>query len=391
MASDSQLCIVCLKDNAKLCSRCRNIRYCSKDCQKNDRKIHRLLCSDYASFDASSRPSDDHFQAIIFPVEEFEPKFVWMQCQDGKYQHPIVDSFFGSNFQSESLQIQSIQNNGLLKRKLSDTIHLAYCNFSTTGGLLTNLCISSNIPYAKAGHDPGWRGPVIAYGTVGVDLEEATCRDLTMTDFKHIADHFLWYEHKAPAIEGDLGCIEGVRVNCVGDRDLRRQLYEPVKVPSTDIIFSIHESPRIAEILGLPVFTRKYPPNPLWMAHRQKFDNQDATWLHLCADPDSQDFGWAPQRWQAGSAGSFLMVRQDRKPLHPHHAEALCQYCMNYCQPSFEDVLERERGRINPKLRTEALNKINRKNFIMLAWENDIIGLKRQFNQVADEPNPFDI
>nr|XP_018899926.1 PREDICTED: ubiquitin carboxyl-terminal hydrolase 19-like [Bemisia tabaci] len=82
MASDSQSCIVCLKDNAKLCSRCRNLRYCSKDCQKNDRKIHRLLCSDYASFDASSRPSDNHFRAIIFPVEEFEPKFVWMQCQD---------------------------------------------------------------------------------------------------------------------------------------------------------------------------------------------------------------------------------------------------------------------------------------------------------------------
>jgi hypothetical protein len=51
-------------------------------------------------------------------------------------------------------------------------------------------------------------------------------------------------------------------------------------------------------------------------------DNQITTYLNI--DPES---GFAPMEWQAGSIGTVVVARKDRKPLLVHHLEGVWMYC----------------------------------------------------------------
>jgi hypothetical protein len=69
--------------------------------------------------------------------------------------------------------------------------------------------------------------------------------------------------------------------------------FEVVEIPSTDPIFSKHDISDIAKRIGLPIFTGRCLPDPKWandqdnkiFEHQSPFNNQDATFLHLCCDP----------------------------------------------------------------------------------------------------------
>ncbi|KAK6506206.1 hypothetical protein TWF506_011125 [Arthrobotrys conoides] len=147
--------------------------------------------------------------------------------------------------------------------------------------------------------------------------------------------------------------IKGVRVNCLGDHEkCHRPRYEPVEIPITDPIFSkqVQSTSDIADRLGIPLFTRQCPRNPLWADSGESSSsgmgfasNQEAAFLHLSCNPTEKfnpvalgtfGFGWAPEKWQY-SPGSFIAVRQDKKPLDPLHMEALCKYCLDHVQPLF--------------------------------------------------------
>ncbi|KAF3184137.1 hypothetical protein TWF751_000134 [Orbilia oligospora] len=145
--------------------------------------------------------------------------------------------------------------------------------------------------------------------------------------------------------------VKGVRVNCIGDIEkCYRPKYEPVEIPLNDPIFSknIHSSSDITARLGIPLFTRQCPQNPIWADSKESSSglgfasNQEAAFLHLSCNPNEAfdpaggtfGFGWAPQKWQY-TPGSFIAVRQDKKPLDPVHMEALCSYCIDHAQPLF--------------------------------------------------------
>ena len=65
-------------------------------------------------------------------------------------------------------------------------------------------------------------------------------------------------------------------------------------------------------------------------------ENQAATFLHLCTDPGSEDWGWAPMSWQ-NCVGSVIVVRADRKDLAPQHVEVLSHFCQFKMGDLFED------------------------------------------------------
>ena len=76
----SSLCILCNKTNAQFCKRCKSTCYCSKECQQTDWPTHKL-CASFPSFDPLSRPSNEHFRAILFSVDDTKPKFIWLYCK----------------------------------------------------------------------------------------------------------------------------------------------------------------------------------------------------------------------------------------------------------------------------------------------------------------------
>lgn len=102
---------------------------------------------------------------------------------------------------------------------------------------------------------------------VGLGINQTACKDLDMTDFRHITDHFLSYGYTPTLVTQQTTgiMVKGTRINCLGDQKmLNKPHFEAVEVSSTDPIFSNHDTSDIAERIGLPIFTRRCPPNPRW-------------------------------------------------------------------------------------------------------------------------------
>lgn len=252
---------MCNKSDSFLCNRCKSARYCSKSCQQADWPTHKLLCANFSTFDPSSRPSNDHIQAILFPVEDKKPKIVWLHCkwndddEDERYQFAEFEPFFGPDTLTGRLLIQY---NPVLKRKLSDTICITHRETFLVDGSKANRSIASITALEPERWHHDWRGTIIAYGMIGLDYNETTYRDLSMNDFRHITDFFLSHNSDpSPVTQQPVGTkVEGVRINCLGDQKmLNRPHFEAVEVYSTDPIFSKHDTSDIANRIGLPVFT----------------------------------------------------------------------------------------------------------------------------------------
>ncbi|KAK6346155.1 hypothetical protein TWF730_010487 [Orbilia blumenaviensis] len=171
--------------------------------------------------------------------------------------------------------------------------------------------------------------------------------------------------------------VKGVRVNCEGDHSkCHRPKYEPIQVPLTDPIFKGHDTSDIAQRIGIPLFTRKYPPNPIWEGQGSSASSTEAAFLHLSCDPDQESdldgtgaygFGWAPAKWQ-NSPGSILVVRQDKKPIEPSHVEALCKYCFEHAGP----LLSHSQGEYfpdEPLSKEAALSMICRPTFSIFWYQ----------------------
>lgn len=194
---------MCNKSTVHVCNQCKNARYCSTTCQQADWPTHKLLCAAFSHFDALSRPTDEHVRAIFFPVGEMIPKFIWLHCEwhdedDGRYQYPKTRPLLGSE---AFLGHISIQYNSVLKRELSDTIYVCHRDTFLIDGSKANKSISG-ITTTTPGQYYDWRGPFIAYGKVGIGFYKPACKDLDMTDFRHITDFFVSYGQKrAPAAQ----------------------------------------------------------------------------------------------------------------------------------------------------------------------------------------------
>jgi len=119
----------------------------------------------------------------------------------------------------------------------------------------------------------------------GLGIDQIDCRDLDMNDFRHIPDYSLSYGYiPGPATQQS---VKGVKINCIGDQKMsNKPNFEAVEIPSTDPIFSTHDTSDITKRIGFPIFTRHCLPDPKWANHQDSkifehqipFNNQDATW-----------------------------------------------------------------------------------------------------------------
>lgn len=186
---DSLLCTFCDKHGAHLCGRCESVRYCSEECQKADWPIHKLLCKAFSDFDVSTRETSKHFRAFSFPINE-KPKVIWIHCErdsDG-YQQAQTDSLPGVE---HGLGHTPIQYNGRLGRELPDTLYICARDTFLIDGSMPNKGVGAIMASQPGGKRYYWRGPFVAYGKRGLDMDQRECRDLDMKDFRHLADFFL--------------------------------------------------------------------------------------------------------------------------------------------------------------------------------------------------------
>lgn len=171
------------------------------------------------------------------------------------YQNPKVESLLGLETPPGYSQVQY---NAVLKRTLSNTIHVYYRDDFLVDGSTPSKSVAA-ITTTKSGYSYDWRGPIIASGMVGLGIDQTFCKDLDMNDFRHVADYFISYGHElAPANLHSIGIkVKGVRINCIGDEKMGdKPHFERVEIPLTDPIFSYHDTSDIAERIGLPILTR---------------------------------------------------------------------------------------------------------------------------------------
>lgn len=128
MAYSDSLCANCPEPHSKLCAGCQAIHYCSKECQKADRSTHKLLCSSFKEFEATKKPTKDHWRAILFPIDEQKPRFIWVvgewQIFLGRARYlpydvkELLDGDYGSSLW--------VEDNARLGRDLKDCVQIRY-------------------------------------------------------------------------------------------------------------------------------------------------------------------------------------------------------------------------------------------------------------------------
>lgn len=91
-------------------------------------------------------------------------------------------------------------------------------------------------------------------------------------------------------------------------------------------------------------------------------------------------------QWQ-NDVGSVLVVRQDMKPLHPLHVEALCKYCRHDIAPLFAHSMG-EHAPEEPMKKEAVLAMICRPTFGM-SWYK-LLEEKRNKDDEVDAPYPYD-
>jgi hypothetical protein len=210
-----QRCNYCEQKAMHNCSICHSALYCSRDCQMSDWNDHQLLCSGMSDFIEDKRPSPSHFRAILFPVLEKLPRFIWIK-QSNKHNifFPEIDTWFPS----QSLYANMLTDmNALLVEAGHDAaghgLAMLGLHERPQGPIRGNTSILS---LGKPGYMRSWFGHQIivgqkpnAVGTQGFTLDDANFRD-----FRHAVDV---YQHhslnlcvvnperfKLPAIPGVL-------------------------------------------------------------------------------------------------------------------------------------------------------------------------------------------
>ncbi|KAI1425516.1 hypothetical protein F5Y12DRAFT_369495 [Xylaria sp. FL1777] len=404
------LCIICSKPNALRCNRCKGASYCSKLCQRGDYPTHKLLCASFSAFDIASRPTEEHMRAILFPVDQKQPKLVWLHCKwmepedkyERRWQNPNTKPFL-----NDTGRPVVINYNAVLAKRLSNIVCVSYRDTFLIDGSKPNSSIAA-ITATMPGYHHDWRGPIIGYGKVGSDFDADRCRDVDMNDFRHIADYFLSYGSDLTTLPASppANCrkIKGVKINCLGDQKLfNKPHFEEIELATTDIIFSQHETSEIGDRIGFRIFTKRCFPHPNWanvrnselFGNESPYNNQDATFLHLCIDPKAKEdysrgtlgWGWAPMQWQS-EVGSAIVVRQDRKPLSLSHVEALCRYCRHDAR----DWLAHSMGEYapdEPMSKDLVLSMICRPTF-SICWYR-MCNEKHKKGERVDAPFPYDV
>lgn len=150
------------------------------------------------------------------------------------------------------------------------------------------------------------------------------------------------------ATPGKLGDLLGVRINSPSDC-AGVGMFQAVKVTSNDPVWTAPIT-TVSSRIGLPIRVRRVRPASI---HDEA--NQQATFLHLNADPKSESWGWAqPWEWQ-DPCGSVLVVHADGEPILPKQVETMCSFCCDVLQPLFEDSCENPG---NQKLKNKVLQHL---------------------------------
>ena len=118
------------------------------------------------------------------------------------------------------------------------------------------------------------------------------------------------------AADNGTGSVQAVIVRCDFEK-LKDAPWSATMIPENHPVFS-EAVPPIPALVEVPLVIHRVGTQS---RNRDDLDNQIATYLNI--DLES---GFAPSQWQS-HIGTVIVARKDKKPLLPHHLEAVWMYC----------------------------------------------------------------
>ena len=342
-------CVICNASPAFRCHRCASAFYCGKDCQRDDWKLHKRLCSKTSSFFAT-RPSPEHRACIFIPETRTELEWIWANTKivpddDCPWRQAQIKPWLGG----ECIHVGRtlIPLNPRRDRLLDHTVNISHREEFLTDGSGTNKCLlelAGTVPHT-------WKGPMVL---VRQDRQTESCMDIRLEDLRHAIDYLSWYRYDGEYTQDAARIarmpykpICAVKVNCKGDQAVfGLEPYIQIEINRHHYVFSplaeLHSKwsrPKIAELIGVPLFLRQSGHDQAWERDSSQppnvYNNQPITFLNMCTDPRSPDWGWAPFQWQT-DVGSVVVARADQQDITPKQLEVICSYCQTELQREFE-------------------------------------------------------
>jgi hypothetical protein len=243
----SMACPRCTDVATKVCGGCKDISYCSPECQQADWNVHKLLCKGFKDF-AQPAPSANMRRIVVFLPDEKKPRFMWAPVQrnysgydlKGKPLAPWENIDEASVIDTKHLMRPSDTNtNAWTGQPLGYAIQVLFDDNFQTHYTERNQAVV----FATQGMDAvGWRGPIIAYcGTLrGGDfdaLDIVKLHDMDMRACSHLVAYLINHYNKTP----EQMVRRGPKVKCVKVSDSvdrkTSEVYKEVLVPPSHPMF----------------------------------------------------------------------------------------------------------------------------------------------------------
>ncbi|KAG9952498.1 hypothetical protein KCU85_g1973, partial [Aureobasidium melanogenum] len=334
---------------SKLCSGCKNIRYCSRAHQKLDWSFHRTVCKQYRGLEP--RPSPNMRRVLYFPVDKTMTEFRWLpvELKNGQEVPQWEEAFyFPDNNSCYSYQCARGCSEGFdgtehVKACYSILVHRGKDPRNVTSDAQPNKCIE----YLTNGEIKHWKGPVLAFGSQC--LAPSACKDLDTTCLNAVAGCIYQSVRHDDPFRSRI--IQGVRINCDGHmKKYKLPKFQSQRIEARALGQALlwrAELPRLVLGKGLDIYgisTEKSlePRNPMASLLVIPCSNNANTWGY-----------YRRQKW-----GNCLITRADGKPLEVDYLKTFCRWIEKDLRRLFVAVRTKEsRERDNAQYGWEEIKK----------------------------------
>ena len=243
----SEACPRCMEKATKVCGGCKDISYCSPECQQADWHAHKTMCKTFKDF-AQPAPAANMRRIVVFLPNEKKPRFMWAPVKRNYSGHDLEGyplAPWGDVDKPSVIDVDYLMRptdtvlNAWTSKPLGYAIQVQYDDDFSARYTDRNQAVAS----ATQGMDAvGWRGPIIAYcGTLrGGDfdaLDIVKIHDMDTRAYSHLVAYLIDYYNKAP----EQMVRRGPKVKCVKVADSvdrkTSKIYKEIAVPPSHPMF----------------------------------------------------------------------------------------------------------------------------------------------------------
>ncbi|KAE8444338.1 hypothetical protein EG329_000648 [Mollisiaceae sp. DMI_Dod_QoI] len=336
------------------CESCVFSVYCSKECRDQDTEFHVVICQGSENFQKQNPKPVYHLSLLlpedVLPEDELPPRFIWLKFD---LHNPPAELSERPNT-AEYIPQSHIQGTKKVKNVIiscgDKKVEIIAAETGFRDGSKENRCLT-HLMHGKEQYS--WRGPILVLRRTHLN----NYTDVQVSDLQIVKKYFtdrmslkrkrnddmdLACNFTAPRLN-IAGGYTAVMISCLGDmKEFGHAKFSQVRVTQPPLDTK-YEGPytSISDRLGFGLIFYKYDSGIICNSTSEDKDEQGKPWQHLTNFEMRALFvetcGLRPRRGKAfDQAGTYLVVRKDRRGLLPQHVEALERFSRELIMPGME-------------------------------------------------------